>query len=672
MNTAMHRMREKMRKRKLEQEAARKAGSTPTPPKQELNAGAFEDAVQQHKEAGTARAGLAELMHQKRKVLEGASFVGTPLQVQDAVEDTAPPPTVQSAPAANTPSIPEPKQEGYASKDTITYDMLNPEQRLAVQYAEEGMSYCLIGPAGSGKTTSTKSVCTTLVESGAIGKLQGCTDKVLMMDAPAVAVLSFTNQAVRNIKEALPAEFKAHCSTIHKILEYTPVKTTVDVVDENGEATGDVKDSMYYAPKYGTQPDGKGEGEYLPHLDYIIIEEGGNVPEDLFLTLYSALPHPEETKFIFLGDLNQLPPVFGDAILGFKLLELPIVELKHTYRNVGLITKFAHRILEGKPILDKELEAEWMDSTDGTSNIKLIPFTKRIEPDMAVHALGKHFRNLAANGSFDEEQDVLLIPYNKSLGTIELNKYIMSGLDAKYDRLVHEVAAGFEKQYFAIGDKVLFNKTYCKIVSIEVNSTYLGDPTLTASKYLSRWGQLLDGYEFASNMETTVVDMEALMEASLESLGESTTRQASHIIELEVQDEAYSYHGRKAIWRAKSSGEVNGILPVHAMTVHKAQGSEFRKVWAILHHSHATLLSRELLYTLVTRARVDLEMYFTGTKTQHKIGGSVFSQGITKQEIPGRTMEEKLNYFRKKISAKSFKAQKHGLNSKLKALSAGY
>ena len=50
-----------------------------------------------------------------------------------------------------------------------------------------------------------------------------------------------------------------------------------------------------------------------------------------------------------------------------------------------------------------------------------------------------------------------------------------------------------------------------------------------------------------------------------------------------------------------------GALPAHsgafAVTVHKAQGSEFDRVWLLLPQYDARTLSRELLYTALTRAR---------------------------------------------------------------------
>ena len=42
---------------------------------------------------------------------------------------------------------------------------------------------------------------------------------------------------------------------------------------------------------------------------------------------------------------------------------------------------------------------------------------------------------------------------------------------------------------------------------------------------------------------------------------------------------------------------------VHAMTVHRAQGSQVRRVGVVLPPPESPLLTRELLYTAVTRAR---------------------------------------------------------------------
>jgi exodeoxyribonuclease V alpha subunit len=48
---------------------------------------------------------------------------------------------------------------------------------------------------------------------------------------------------------------------------------------------------------------------------------------------------------------------------------------------------------------------------------------------------------------------------------------------------------------------------------------------------------------------------------------------------------------------------LSDVVTVHAMTVHRGQGSQFRRVTVVLPPAESPLLTRELLYTAITRAR---------------------------------------------------------------------
>ena len=56
---------------------------------------------------------------------------------------------------------------------------------------------------------------------------------------------------------------------------------------------------------------------------------------------------------------------------------------------------------------------------------------------------------------------------------------------------------------------------------------------------------------------------------------------------------------------------LTGVETVYAMTVHKSQGSEARDVTVVLPPEDSPLLTRELLYTAVTRARQKVTMIGT-------------------------------------------------------------
>lgn len=76
-------------------------------------------------------------------------------------------------------------------------------------------------------------------------------------------------------------------------------------------------------------------------------------------------------------------------------------------------------------------------------------------------------------------------------------------------------------------------------------------------------------------------------------------------------------HNEKRIFFPSADGTLRRVLPsrlpVHetafAMTVHKSQGSEFARVLLILPDSDASVLTRELLYTGLTRAREGVEIW---------------------------------------------------------------
>ena len=98
---------------------------------------------------------------------------------------------------------------------------------------------------------------------------------------------------------------------------------------------------------------------------------------------------------------------------------------------------------------------------------------------------------------------------------------------------------------------------------------------------------------------------------------------------------------RLRVFFANESGEMRRILPallpahetVYAMTVHKSQGSEFDRVLLILPDRDAPILTRELLYTGLTRARQRVEIW--GRR-------EVFQNGVEKQIIRQSGLNEML------------------------------
>lgn len=494
---------------------------------------------------------------------------------------------------------------------------LNDKQIEFVQkVGREGNSGVLIGAAGTGKTTTQFAVTQELIQAGHAGILQADDHKHLVSGTPGIVICAYTRRAVANIKRNLPHDLQSNAITVHKLLEYQPVY--YDVMDEN---TGESKTKMQFeATRHAGRP--------LPSsIRYIIVEESSMLGTDLYKELINACPH--QPKFIFLGDIQQLPPVFGPAILGFKLLELPVVELTEVYRQAleSPIISLAHRILSGVPLPSTDYP-QWKIP----GKLTIHPWKKKIEAQAALNTAGMFFKTAYDNGAYDTEEDIILIPFNKAFGTDELNKIIANHIAHKHGRTVYQVVAGFNKHHFSVGDKVLYDKEDATIIDIRPNAAYSGIMPCVESPTLDYWG-----YDSAGTARAEVSDesMDFLLAqvAVQEGKSEERVRQCSHIITLKMNDSEVEVKVDKA-------SDVNAMLLGYCLTVHKSQGSEWRKVFFVCHQSHATMIQRELLYTAVTRAREELYVICEP---------ETFTKGVLSQRVKGNTLAEKAEYFKGKI-----------------------
>lgn len=496
---------------------------------------------------------------------------------------------------------------------------LNDKQLEFVELCgRQGKGGVLIGAAGTGKTTTQFAVTQELIQSGHAGILDAQDHKHLTSGTPGIIICAYTRRAVANIKRNLPLDLQANAITVHKALEYSPVY--YEVMDEN---TGESKTKMCFeATRHAGRP--------LPaSIRYIIVEESSMLGTDLYKELVDACPH--DVVFIFLGDIQQLPPVFGPAILGFKLLELPVVELTEVYRQAleSPIISLAHRILSGKPIQPAEL-SDWKFP----GKLTLHPWKKKLEAQVALNTAGVFFTTAYDKGAYDPEEDIILIPFNKAFGTDELNKKIGNHLARKHDRMVYQIVAGFQRYHFSVGEKVLYDKEDATILEITANPTYSGAEYALASKTLDYWGCDSDPLVHSKDISDESVDFLLSQVAAQDGKSEDRVRQASHVIRLRMNDSDTEIKLDKA-------SEINALLLGYCLTVHKSQGSEWRKVFFVTHQSHNTMLQRELLYTAVTRAREELYVICEP---------EMFVNGILSQRVKGNTLAEKAEYFKGKLT----------------------
>lgn len=531
----------------------------------------------------------------------------------------------QNTSTSNTETILDPNESKSESK-YVTQDRYgnlisyNEDQKAFLDLAESGASGVLVGAAGTGKTTAMRGTIETLISSCDIPQLTG-EHKHLLQGAPGIVIIAYTRRAISNIKKVLPEELKGNAITYHKLMEYEP--QYFEIIDPE---TQEAKNTMQFVPcRNATNP--------LPtSIHTIIVEEASMLSVEYFQLLISALAHP--VQFIFLGDIYQLPPVFGSAILGFKMIELKTIELKTVYRQAleSPIIKFATDIRLGKT--KKLTEKEVIQTERGI--LTLHPWAKKLHADNAIIVAAKFMIAALETNVYDPMEDMILIPFNKSFGTIELNARIATHLARKNDSEVFEIIAGFNKHYFRVGEKIMYDKEDATILEIKPNPTYAGMQYQQESKHLDYFGCLQENSEFAAH-KIDESDVDSILDMMSSTKDEDRVHSASHKIKIKLVDSGAEF------WVDKAA-DINAILLGYALTVHKAQGSEWSKVFFLCHQSNATMLSRELLYTAVTRARN--ELYVICEK-------ETFVSGVKSQRIKGNTLAEKAEIFRGKLEERS-------------------
>lgn len=551
--------------------------------------------------------------------------------------------TSAATPLAMPLSAPLGTNSGIAN-DPSSGTQFNPEQLTAISYALQAKNFCLIGAAGTGKTTVTQEIIKRLQRSSHVLPLSTST-KHLNAQAPGIVVCGYTNKAVNNIKKKLPQHLQGHCLTIHKLIEFAPVY--YEILDPE---TGLTKNTMRFEPSYNG-------ANKLPHISTVVCEESSMIGTDLFGQLLDALPRPDATQFIFLGDLNQIPPVFGPSILGFKLAELLTVELVHVYRQallspiISLATAVRTESLSDIPNLTQTLTID----AEEHGVVHFQPWKKRVDFEDATLMMKSFIPRIISSGQYNPEQDMILMPFNKKFGTIEINKIIADYLSKQRKATVFEVIARYQASYWAVGDRVMVDRHEAVIKSISVTIGYQGKVPQTESIHLDRWGINSETHTPANDKKSVDELMNLLADSGSVSSDEAKNL-ASHTITVYIPE----LDIEKTL---NTAGEINTMTFGYALSIHKSQGSEWERVFLFLHNSHATMMSRELIYTAVTRAKNSLFIVCEADAKPYQSSIRIASQ---RPRIPGTTLREKIDFFAKKAKemlSPSTTASQNSLNA---------
>lgn len=288
--------------------------------------------------------------------------------------------------------------------------------------------------------------------------------------------------------------------------------------------------------------------------DVIIVDEVSMV--DVFLMNYLLKGIYLGTKLVLVGDSNQLPSVGPGAILKdmIESESIPVIFLNKIFRQAAKskIIVNAHHVNCGEAFIAKgSNEAE--ETEDDFFYINESSQDKIL---MQVISLVKDRLKNYGNYEFYKDMQVLTPTKKGLLGTKELNKAIQNVLNPK-DNLKEEKSFG--EQIFRQGDRVM---------------------------------QIKNDYDIFWEKEDTHETGTGIFNGEIGTISK---------IEQEERQMKIEFDDNKVAWYSFTSLEELELA--YSITVHKSQGSEFNVVILVVPQAAPMLLTRNILYTAITRAK---------------------------------------------------------------------
>ena len=291
--------------------------------------------------------------------------------------------------------------------------------------------------------------------------------------------------------------------------------------------------------------------------DIIIVDEVSMV--DMFIMSYLLDCIYQGTKLILVGDSDQLPSVGPGSVLKDLIASEKIVtvHLDKIFRQAAKskIIVNAHRVNNGKRFISKE-----DPELDKDANQDFFFIKENNQEKILKEVLSLCNGRLKNFGEYDFFENIqVLTPTKKGLlGTKELNKALQEELNPHRESEAEKNSMG---AIFRIGDRVMQIK----------------------NNYDMYWERLCEsGVETGNgifNGETGII---------------TSINEKGKILCVKFDDEKVCKY---------EFNDLEQIEHSYCMTIHKAQGSEFDVVIMIVPQTAPMLLTRNLLYTGLTRAK---------------------------------------------------------------------
>lgn len=441
-------------------------------------------------------------------------------------------------------------------------------QKVAVCLAASQKVSMITGGPGTGKTTTVIRLM-ALLQGLARASNKRITIKLAAPTGKAAARLS---QSIAAAKSDLPADLQAdlpsQCSTIHRLL-------------------GSIPNSPFF--KFNQQ--------HPLHLDVLIVDEASMVDLPLMAKLFAALP--QRAKIVLLGDKDQLASVEAGSVLS----------------DMCAAAMQSQATVDNQPPSYSDTLLKTL--SDLCQRAFVAPDNQqRISDSLALLHKSYRFSANSGIGRLARAINARQLHQVKALYADEQVTDVLWYQTADPKLLVGKLLAGYQEYFSAL------TQAQTETQRLAVYAKLQRQQVLCAQKS-APWG---------------VHHINALVEAELQKQGLIDTSRdfyPGRPVMLNQNDHSLGlYNGDIGIvlqdpeqsllykvWFVTAKGTLRGVLPsrlpphetVYAMTIHKSQGSEFDHVYLCLPRvetrSQGRLLSRELLYTGLTRSKKTFSLF---------------------------------------------------------------
>lgn len=333
--------------------------------------------------------------------------------------------------------------------------------------------------------------------------------------------------------------------------------------------------------------------------DIIVVDEVSMV--DTFLMSYLLTCVYKGTKLILVGDCDQLASVGPGTVLKdiIKSQTVTTIHLDKIFRQAAKskIVLNAHRVNNGENFLKKNDEEIIEETKEDFFYIREQSQDKMLEEVISL-CTGR----LKNFGDYEFFQNIqVMTPTKKGmLGTKELNKKLQEVLNPNLENLPEKSNSG---AVYRSGDRIMQIKNNYDIYwEKEIKNNNLTQKEIGSGVFNGEIG-------------------------TIEEVNES-----QKLVQIRFDDE-------KVAWYAFS--ELEQIEHSYAITIHKAQGSEYDVVIIVIPQSAPMLLTRNLLYTGITRAKKLLIIIGNDRIINYMIKNVDSKKRNTGLEFKMRNIEEK-------------------------------